>query len=577
MDWGNYFISRSEINLSLISTNSIGLIVLSFVISITCSTFCFYIVEVAKNTADPNARKIAIVSGALTLGCSVWSMHFIGLLALRICAPVTYNMAITLISVLPSMLASFLAFNLFIHPRVGQLRLMVSGALVGAGIGAMHYVGMQAMVMAPYIRYQPSWFSLSIVVAIALSTFSLWLANSDFTRELKAWKRIILCGTVLGCAVCFMHYLGMEAAVFVGKPITPAPVAPDGTTALATAITFGMLFICVNGVGLNLIKYREIAQAAQKESEEQQSLIKQLKETQQQLLQSEKMASIGQLAAGIAHEINNPIGFVYSNVNTLENYVKTLFDVIARYKEFHSHLKLAGEDLSIITAIEKNSDIAYIEEDIHELLKESMDGLKRVKDIVQSLKEFAHVDIREWAIADIHQGLDTTLNIVKNEIKYKATVEKHYGNIPQINCIIAQLNQVFMNLLVNAAQAIQERGVITISTGMSKKEGEDWVWIKVADTGSGIAPEHLNRVFDPFFTTKPVGNGTGLGLSLSYGIIESHGGQIKVESELGRGTSFTILLPAKGADKIKEMAPTSGSKKAEESTKAPSPPEIAEV
>jgi two-component system, NtrC family, sensor kinase len=168
-----------------------------------------------------------------------------------------------------------------------------------------------------------------------------------------------------------------------------------------------------------------------------------------------------------------------------------------------------------------------------------MDGLKRVKDIVQSLKDFSHVGETDWQMADLHQGIDSTLTIANNGFKYKAKIDKQYGQLPPVKCLVSQLNQVFMNLIVNASHAIEESGVISIRTGVNG----DWVWITVSDTGTGIAPEHLSRIFEPFFTTKPVGQGTGLGLSLSYNIVKKHGGRIEVQSELGKGTSFTVHLP----------------------------------
>ena len=174
-----------------------------------------------------------------------------------------------------------------------------------------------------------------------------------------------------------------------------------------------------------------------------------------------------------------------------------------------------------------------------DLLAESMDGLKRVRDIVQSLKDFSHVGENDWQIASLHAGLDSTLNIVGNELKYKARIDKQYGQLPSVTCLASQLNQVFMNLLVNAGQAISGEGVISIRTGHL----DGWVWVEIGDTGAGIAPAHLHRIFEPFFTTKAVGSGTGLGLSLSYGIVMKHGGRIEVASEPGRGTRFTVHLP----------------------------------
>ncbi len=284
---------------------------------------------------------------------------------------------------------------------------------------------------------------------------------------------------------------------------------------------------------------KRMEETLQAKGEEQQQLIGKLQEAHDQLLQSEKMASIGQLAAGIAHEINNPVGFVNSNMGSLQNYVETLFGVIGGYEQVIGALPATPQSTARVAKIREQADLAFLKDDVTDLVRESMDGLKRVKEIVQSLKDFSHVGETEWQIADLHHGIDSTLNIVSNEIKYKATVEKDYGPLPPVKCLASQLNQVFMNLLVNAGHAIRERGVITIRTGVA----DDWVWIEIGDNGSGIAPQHLNRIFEPFFTTKPVGSGTGLGLSLSYGIINKHGGKIEVASEVGSGTRFTIRLP----------------------------------
>lgn len=284
---------------------------------------------------------------------------------------------------------------------------------------------------------------------------------------------------------------------------------------------------------------KAMEESLQRKGEEQKLLIQKLQEAQDQLLQSEKMASVGQLAAGIAHEINNPIGFVNSNMGSLQGYVEKLFEVMAQYEQLISRPLDTAVASARMNQIRKEADLEFLQEDVADLVRESMDGLKRVRDIVQSLKDFSHVGETDWQEADIHQGIESTLNIVINEIKYKATVIKEYGQLPNVRCIISQINQVVMNLLVNASHAIKEKGSITINTGCKN----DWIWIRITDTGSGIAPEVMSRIFEPFFTTKPIGSGTGLGLSLSYGIIKKHNGNIEVKSEVGVGTSFTINLP----------------------------------
>ncbi|MCK6391168.1 MAG: ATP-binding protein [Azonexus sp.] len=270
----------------------------------------------------------------------------------------------------------------------------------------------------------------------------------------------------------------------------------------------------------------------------QEKLIKRLEEANNQLLQSEKMASIGQLAAGIAHELNNPIGFVHSNLGTLEGY---LHDIMAIIDAYDSEARKTDGQLPIgLQKLREERDFDFVRDDIVKLLDESRDGLGRVRKIVQDLKTFSRVGEQEWQSADLHQGLDSTLNIVWNELKYKCQVVRDYGDIPPVYCLISQLNQVFMNLLVNAGHAIEQKGTITIRT---RPLPDDQVCIEISDTGSGIPADRITRIFEPFFTTKPVGQGTGLGLSVSYNIIRRHHGNIEVDSAPGVGSTFRITLP----------------------------------
>jgi signal transduction histidine kinase len=275
----------------------------------------------------------------------------------------------------------------------------------------------------------------------------------------------------------------------------------------------------------------------EKEKARQAELIKKLGEAQSQLLQSEKMASIGVLAAGVAHEINNPIGFVNSNLGSLQRYAQGMLRLLDSYAALED--SFSPQDRAEIAKVKHEVDADYLREDLEPLLRESLDGIDRVRRIVQDMKDFSHVDGGDLQYADLEAGLNSTLNVVWNEIKYKAEVTKEYAGIPQIECYPSQLNQVFMNLLVNAAHAIEKHGRITLRTGHDEKH----VWIEVEDTGTGIPEERLGRIFEPFFTTKPVGKGTGLGLSLSYGIVQKHGGRFEVQSQVGVGTRFRIVLP----------------------------------
>ncbi len=273
------------------------------------------------------------------------------------------------------------------------------------------------------------------------------------------------------------------------------------------------------------------------------------KEMESQLVQSDKMASIGQLAAGVAHEINNPIGFVTSNLGTLANYVQSYERILKGFEtalsglepEIRSHVVQA---LAPVEKMWREEDLDYIRQDVPALLEESTGGLQRVKEIVQNLKSFARLDEAVVKEADINEGLESTLKVVWNELKYRCDVVRKYGQLPLLQCFPGQLNQVFMNLLVNAAQAITEHGTITIETSATDTD----VFVRIRDTGRGIPPENLTRLFTPFFTTKPVGSGTGLGLSISYGIVKKHGGEIRVDSEVGVGTGFEIRLPLKGLE-----------------------------
>lgn len=271
-----------------------------------------------------------------------------------------------------------------------------------------------------------------------------------------------------------------------------------------------------------------------------------LKQTQLQLVQSEKMASLGTIAAGVAHEINNPISFILTNTEMLATYSQSIKKVLSAYQELdHCLLEKRAKDLPALIAtinrIKEEEDIEYITHDCDLIAKETLTGILRIKDIVQGLKTFSRVDEAERKEADINECIEVTLKVIWNELKYKCSLEKSLVDLPKITCYPGQLVQVFTNLLLNASQAIEERGTIAIHTSIDS----DYVCITFSDTGKGIDPKNVKNIFNPFFTTKPVGQGTGLGLSISYGIIQKHGGSIDVESTVGKGTKFIIKLPIK--------------------------------
>jgi len=301
-------------------------------------------------------------------------------------------------------------------------------------------------------------------------------------------------------------------------PIEAAVQAAVGEARLLHAVAF--VLIAVAGWLLLELLRRRWSELSGK--------IQELQDTQSQLLQSEKMAGIGQLAAGVAHEINNPVGFVTSNLGTLQKYSAQMIGLLERCR--------AGKasEADFVAA-----DFDFLKEDLAELLRESQAGLGRVTRIVANLRNFSHVDAAEQQLADLNGELEATLNVLGHEFAGKAEIVRELGELPAVACNAAEIDLVLMNLLLNAAHAIAGRGTITVRSGCA----EGGVWIEVADDGSGMTPAVMLRIFEPFYTTRPVGKGAGLGLSQSYEIVRRHGGRIEVRSEPGQGSCFRVWLP----------------------------------
>ena len=257
------------------------------------------------------------------------------------------------------------------------------------------------------------------------------------------------------------------------------------------------------------------------------TLNERISDVEQQLVQADKLASIGLLAAGVAHEINNPIAYVSSNFAKLEQYIAVLMP------DPHQQ--------SSLNQVPSPERLEMIRTDMPDLLSEINEGITRIRKIVRSLQDFARTEqADDWQHVSLQPGIDATLHMVSNELKYKAEIVSEFAELPEIDCLPSQINQVLLNLLINAAHAMgEERGTITLRTGFDARE----VWLQVSDTGCGIEPKLLALIFDPFFTTKPIGQGTGLGLSISYGIVQAHQGTLSVASVLGAGTTFTLRLP----------------------------------
>lgn len=270
-----------------------------------------------------------------------------------------------------------------------------------------------------------------------------------------------------------------------------------------------------------------------------------LKKAQMQMLHSEKLASIGQLAAGVAHEINNPLGFISSNMEVLQGYIQGYMKILRVVDDLKKYIAAGDVEKARLTVdglkgLEEEINLSHIRNDINTLLDDSMRGLQRIHKIVTDLRTFARDEqVELMEMVQIEAVIDSILSIVFNEIKYKADLIKDFADTPLIRCNPQRLGQVFVNLLINASQALDEKGKIYIKTYQQDK----YVCVDIIDNGRGILPEYLQRIFDPFFTTKPVGHGVGLGLSISYEIIKKHGGEMKVQSKIGEGTTFTVMLP----------------------------------
>jgi two-component system, NtrC family, sensor kinase len=277
-----------------------------------------------------------------------------------------------------------------------------------------------------------------------------------------------------------------------------------------------------------------------------------LKNQKSQLLHQEKLASIGQLSAGIAHEINNPSGFIKSNLSTLQYYTTDIFNTVAAYRSLIDNIeaninsepsdKLRNtliNQLDKVRITEKTTDIEYLLEDIPNLINESIEGANRITKIVDGLKVFSRIDSDYKEILDVNECIENTLKLVQNEIKYTAELSIKYGELPKTMGYPGSLSQVILNILVNASQAVEEHGEISLHTTLKN----NWILICIQDNGVGIPEDTINKIFDPFFTTKPVGLGTGLGLSISSGIMKQHGGQIEVDSIIGEGTRFILYIP----------------------------------
>jgi len=315
--------------------------------------------------------------------------------------------------------------------------------------------------------------------------------------------------------------------------------------AYAGVLLLGLVYLGLRLRGL----YQNLDAEVNKQTTEIRAAYEQLKTSQEQLIQSEKMASIGQMVAGVAHEINTPLGYVSSNVDTVRLNVGDLDRVLDGLELISQQFAKPNVDGKVIGHLLKSVIKEYrgihkkeIFEEISDLLKDSSYGLQEISELVSSLRDYSRLDRSATDLYDINRGLDATLKICGGALKGRVEIERQFGEIPEVECAPSKINQVFMNIINNAAQAIEGEGKITITTSRSGSQG---VAVCISDNGCGMSDEIQQKIFDPFFTTKEVGEGTGLGMSIAYKIIKSHGGEIVIDSKPGKGSSFTVELPVR--------------------------------
>lgn len=663
MHYLNFLDKGSDLGLAMPGTYNLFLVTLSVAIACLAAYAALGLSGRIRAAERAIAKRIWLVAGAMAMGIGVWAMHFIGMLAFKLPVTVGYDVEVTLLSMVPAVVAGGIMLSIISRASVGKKQIFIGGILMGLGIGTMHYIGMAAMRMAAEMRYHFGLFVLSIIVAVVLATAALyinWRATNGKEPQ-RNYRTKLVAALVLGVSVSAMHYTGMAAAYFfpANKPgaggfaLDPVLLSLLISVAVALILALAIFVVVVDtrlkaaaqSVSLSRArmieaiesiaeafslydsedklvlcnsKYREffkldkigirpgmtfehiirsiaerglvpeardridawvserlarhrnptpyieqqpdgrwlqinehktddnstvavytditlIKQAElelkqaydalnQKNAELSQAL-QDLKSTQNQLIESAKMASLGRLTAGIAHEINNPIGALSSTTDTLVRCVAKMKQLLEDRKTFPD-VRGIQEIEKLLEILDNNSKVVFSSND-------------RIKTIVSSLKNFVRLDEAEFQKTDLHEGIDSALTLLQHNFVPGINIFKKYGNIPQIYCHPVELNQAFMTLIRNAIDAVEEKGSISIITSASNNN----VSVEITDDGRGIPEDEIESLFDFGFATKGSRVGMRTGLFNVYNTIQKHQGKITVDSEVGKGTTFEIRLP----------------------------------
>ncbi len=534
----NQLVSHYDLKLVTIS---VGIAILA---AYTALTFATHVTQTCGKD-----RNIWLGGGAVAMGTGIWAMHFVGMLAFQLPMPVSYNFPIVLFSILAAVFASALALKTVTAPTLPIGAWLLSSVVMGSGISTMHYTGMAAMQVPAQIHYDGNLVSLSIGVAIVVSMIALQLVFRLCQAESNSLTKLGAT-IVMGAAIPLMHYIGMAAVHFSADTHRTISTASN-LDFLSNLVCLVTLIVLGGGVLISLeVQVNDRTASLLQSNEQLTETLANLKQTQAMLAQSDKMSSIGEMVAGIAHEIKNPTSVLVGNMDYLKNYTQNLLDLLVL-------CDLETGDLSPkIRAHLANIDQEFVLEDYPKVVRAIDVGIERVHEIVMTLRSFSRMESQETKMmpVDLRQTIESTLLLLRHRLKISSIeVIQDYGCVPYIECLPGQLNQVLLNIIGNAIDALEahdagrsteDKQLVPSVISIRTDRVDETAIIYITDNGEGMTAAVKAHIFDAFYTTKSPDKGTGLGLSISHQIItERHKGQLICVSEPGQGCEFQIHLP----------------------------------